>query len=149
MVIIDLIIYFKFYSFQTLSKTKVILITLLGVLLLGIASISLKERFLFETESKLSEVLTKEEFGKVYLWTGSSITFLQLMIFKEQLEEESIFWKGFGLFASRENLKIRHLKFNSYFGFHDYNYHNQYAQVFAEIGILGLILICTMLYQCF
>ena len=144
-----LIVYPIFYKIKGISKGKLILVTLLVLLFLGIGSISLKERFLDESESKFSEVLSKEEFGKVYLWTGSSIRLLQLRILKDQIKEESIFWKGFGLFASRDNIKERHLKFNTYPEFHKYNYHNQYAQIFSETGIFGVILFFLILLTSF
>ena len=70
---------------------------------------------------------------------------LQLRILYEQIVEESIFWNGFGLYASRENLKKRHLKFDTYHGYHTKNYHNQYAQIFSETGIFGLSLLVLIL----
>lgn len=124
-----------------LSTKKIIFLSVILVLVISLGSVSLMKRVLLEKDTKLNEVITKKEFGNVYPWTGSSIRLLQLRILKEQVEEESIFWKGFGLFASRENLKKRHLKFGTYSGFHNYNYHNQYAQIFSETGIFGLILL--------
>ncbi|MFI1744763.1 O-antigen ligase family protein [Thalassobellus sediminis] len=143
--VVGLIVYFSLNKIKKIKKYKLILITIITFLFLGISCISISKRFLFEKETKFSEVLNKEKFGKVYLWTGSSIRILQLRILKEQVKEESIFWKGFGLFASRDNIKKRHLLFNTYPEFHDYNYHNQYAQIFSETGIFGLILLIFML----
>ena len=81
----------------------------------------------------------------MYYWTGSSIRLFQLRLLKEQLEEEPIFIKGFGLFASKQNLEDRHKSYDTYATFHSYNYHNQYAQVLSELGIIGLILLITHL----
>lgn len=128
-----------------LSRIKLILTILLGLLIAGFASKKTIERLIFEKETKANEVWTKNEFGQVYLWTGTSIRLFQLRLLKEQLEEENIFWKGFGLFASKDNLKRRHMEFNTYPGFHSYNYHNQYAQIFSEMGIFGLLLLLSML----
>jgi O-antigen ligase len=142
--LIGIFIYLFCYGIK-ISKTKTLL-ALIGLgLLIGIGSISLKQRVLYEKDSNLIEILDKEQFGQIYPWTGSSIRLLQLRILKEQLEEESIFWKGFGLFASRDNLKKRHIKFDTYPTFHDYNYHNQYAQIFSETGIFGICLLIMML----
>lgn len=141
---VGIFIYLFCYNTK-ISKTKALL-ALIGLgLLISIGSINLKQRLLFEKDTNLSEILDKEQFGQIHPWTGSSIRLLQLRILKEQVEEESIFWKGFGLFASRENLKKRHLEFDTYPGFHDYNYHNQYAQVLSETGIFGLCLLIIML----
>jgi O-antigen ligase len=128
-----------------INKKKIAILTILALIIVGISSITLYERFLFEKHSKFSEVLEKETFGKVYYWTGSSIRLMQLRILKEQLEEESITFNGFGLFASRKNLDERHEKFDTYFKFHHYNYHNQYAQMLSELGIFGLLLLLMML----
>ena len=132
------------FSFR-LSRVKLISMMLIGVAIVGFASKKTIERLIFEKETKINEVWTKKEFGQVYLWTGTSIRLLQLRILKEQMEEESIFWKGFGLFASKDNIKKRHLVFNTYPGFHNYNYHNQYAQIFSETGIIGLFFTFCML----
>jgi O-antigen ligase len=127
------------------SKVKLVAIIIIGALIFGFASKKTLERILFEKETKVKEVWTENQFGQVYLWTGTSIRLLQLRILKEQIEEEQIFWKGFGLFASKDNIKKRHQEFNTYPGFHSYNYHNQYAQIFSETGIFGLGLLLSML----
>ena len=101
--------------------------------------------FSFEKHTKFNEVLEKEEFGKVYYWTGSSIRLFQLRILKEQIEEENIILKGFGLFASKQNLEQRHKNYDTYFKFHYYNYHNQYAQTLSETGVLGLVILLSIL----
>jgi O-antigen ligase len=127
------------------SKVKLVAVIVIGALIFGFASKKTLERILFEKETKVKEVWTENQFGQVYLWTGTSIRLLQLRILKEQIEEEQIFWKGFGLFASKDNIKKRHQEFNTYPGFHSYNYHNQYAQIFSETGIFGLALLLSML----
>lgn len=101
----------------------------------------LETRFSSEFETNLSEVIYKERFTKVYPWTGASIRLLQLRILKEQLSENDIFLGGFGLFASRESLRENHERLNTYYGFHEYNYHNTYAQMLSELGLVGLILL--------
>ena len=143
--LIGIFVYTFFNGLKRIGRIKLLIVAITGILIIGIASISLKDRLLFEKTAKFNEILTKEKFSKVYPWTGSSIRLLQLRILKEQVEEESVFWKGFGLFASKENLKKRHLELNTYKAFHNYNYHNQYAQTFSEIGIFGLLLLIAML----
>ena len=147
--LIGVLAYLYYNNINMFSRKKIIFLSVILVLVIGLASISLMKRVLLEKDTKLNEVITKKEFGNVYPWTGSSIRLLQLRILKEQVEEESIFWKGFGLFASREDLKKRHLEFDTYSAFHNYNYHNQYAQIFSETGIFGLILLITTLIIAF
>lgn len=145
-----LIFGFLFYVISNrVRKTKLILAILIGTTIVAFAAKKSYERVLFEKETKVKEVWTKQKFGDVYLWTGTSIRLLQLRILKEQLREEKIFWKGFGLFASKDNIKKRHEEFKTYPSFHSYNYHNQYAQILSETGIIGLVLLLSMLFVLF
>lgn len=145
-----LILGFVLYVFSyRINKTRLIAGIIIGITIAGFASKKPLERLLFEKETKVKEVWLNKEFGQVYLWTGTSIRLLQLRILKEQMEEESIFWQGFGLFASKNNIEKRHLEFNTYPGFHSYNYHNLYAQIFSETGIIGLLLLLSMLVVLF
>jgi len=134
------IIFLVFYegiSYLKNYKTLIVILTLTTIF--AISSHQVIKRFITETTTNFDEVLHKEKFNRVYPWTGSSIRILQLRILKDQLEEENIFWKGFGLYASRNNLKERHLTFNTYYGYHEYNYHNMYAQIFSELGVFGFL----------
>jgi len=140
------IIYIVFYKgIRFLKSTKTIVLISLALIISTFVSKQVIERFLVEKSTNFEEVLTREKFNRVYPWTGSSIRLLQLRNLKGQIEEEDIIWKGFGLFASRENLKDRHLAFNTYFAYHGYNYHNMYAQILSELGIFGLVMLLLIL----
>lgn len=140
------VIYILFYKgIQTLKSPKTVVLIILSIGIATIASKQVIERFLVETTTSFEEVFNKEKFNKVYPWTGTSIRILQLRNLKGQLEEDDIFWKGFGLFASRDNLRERHIAFNTYYGYHGYNYHNMYAQILSEIGIFGLLIMLLIL----
>ncbi|MBO0330937.1 O-antigen ligase family protein [[Muricauda] lutisoli] len=128
-------IYFKKYLFYA------------GLISLALVVFSkpITNRILQEKGTHFQEVLTNKKFNKIYPWTGTSIRLLQLRILKEQIEEEGIFWTGFGLAASNNNLIKRHTEFNTYSAFHHYNYHNTYAQSFSETGIIGLLFLLIFL----
>jgi len=137
--------------FKQIKKSNYKTAGLFGTIFIGviIVLVSLKpfnQRFVDELKTNVSDIVNKEQFGRDYVWTGSSIRLLQLRILSDQLKEEDIFFKGFGLFASRENLRDRHINYNTYYGFHKYNYHNQYAQIIAELGIIGLLLLFSVLF---
>jgi O-antigen ligase len=53
---------------------------------------------------------------------------------------------GSGLHNSQEDLNNKYKEYNLYPGFLNYNYHNQYIQIFAELGIVGLILFLMILF---
>ncbi|WP_425076427.1 O-antigen ligase family protein [Psychroserpens sp. S379A] len=140
------ILYFVFYKKRsTLKSPKAIGIVLVSIVIITFTSREVVKRVLVETTTNFEEVLNREKFNKIYPWTGTSIRLLQLRNLKEQIEENNVFWKGFGLFASRENLRERHLAFNTYHGYYGYNYHNMYAQILAELGIFGLLTLLVIL----
>jgi len=129
------------------NKRLIVSMGLVTIVVISIGYIGLSKRILFERHTVIKEVLNKEKFGKVYYWTGTSIRIFQLRLLKEQLEEESILLKGFGLFASKNNLRKRHQTYDTYYDFHTYNYHNQYAQTLAELGIIGLLIMFFILFE--
>ncbi|MCO4820745.1 MAG: O-antigen ligase family protein [Flavobacteriaceae bacterium] len=140
-----IIIYFVFYKTSKkvlMGNKKIILIV---VIVMISSSKYVIERFSSEMDSNFIEVLNVEKVNHTYAWTGSTIRLLQLRFLKEQIYENKIFLKGFGLFASRESLEKKHLQLGTYPTYHDYNYHNMYAQMLAELGLLGLLLLLTML----
>ena len=137
------LVFYKGISYLKNYKTLIVILALTTVF--AATSHQVIKRFIIETTTNFDEVLQKEKFNKIYPWTGSSIRILQLRILKDQIQEENIFWKGFGLYASRNNLKERHLDFNTYYGYHSYNYHNMYAQILSELGIFGLLFLLLIL----
>lgn len=144
-VLCNIIFLFFYKGLSYLKSYKTILAIVALIIVFIISSHQVIERFSIETTTNFEEVINKEKFNKIYPWTGSSIRILQLRILKDQIEEEDIFWKGFGLYASRNNLKERHLAFNTYHGYHEYNYHNMYAQILSELGIFGFIFLLLIL----
>ncbi|BAO75584.1 hypothetical protein WPG_1354 [Winogradskyella sp. PG-2] len=129
-----------------LNKKTIIICIVTVFIGISMSSITLYNRFKVEQKTEFSEIFHKEKFGKVYYWTGSSIRLFQLRILKEQITEESIFFKGFGLFASKKSLEEKHKYYDTYYTFHKYNYHNQYAQILSETGIIGLSILLIMLF---
>tara|TARA_Y100000385_G_scaffold291826_1_gene372802 strand:+ start:6560 stop:7873 length:1314 start_codon:yes stop_codon:yes gene_type:complete len=139
-------IYFViFRGIKVLASKKNLGIILAAIILASVASREVVNRILIESTTNFEEVINREKFNRVYPWTGISIRLLQLRNLKEQIEQDDIFWKGFGIFASRENLRQRHLAFNTYYGYHSYNYHNMYAQILSELGIFGLLILMIIL----
>ena len=53
---------------------------------------------------------------------------------------------GSGLNNSQEDLNNKYKEYNLYSGFLNYNYHNQYIQIFAELGFVGLTLFLMILF---
>jgi len=112
-----------------------------------ISSINFVNRFKTEFEkTNINEVLETKDFGHVYLWTGIGLRVFQTKAFLEILTEKKRIFLGSGLHNSQEDLNNKYKEYNLYPGFLNYNYHNQYIQIFAELGIVGLILFLMILF---
>ena len=83
---------------------------------------------------------------------GTAFRVYQIRLFLEFLCEEPIFWKGFGLNASFNKLEEKGDKYNVYKGtgnddgYQNKNFHNQYIQNFAELGVFGFLILLAMLF---
>lgn len=121
-------------------KIKVLFLSVFSLLCVALLnSNKINERLNDELQSNLAEVLTTEKFNHVYFWTGSSIRLFQARVFWELLQEEKKHFFGYGFNSSQEQIKAKHIQYNLYPGFHNYNFHNQYLQTMAELGIIGLL----------
>ena len=167
-----LICYQLFYT-KTSKKLRLKNLILLIIVLLFLPFVGkIKERFKEEyetimTDSSVNDVISKDS-GTVYnvsikqAWTnttfkpndyfpGTAFRVYQFRIFIEFLQEESIFWTGFGLDASYSKIADKGIHYNLFLGnetqegYQTKNFHNQYVQIFAELGIFGLLLLLAML----
>ena len=121
-------------------KIKILFLSVFSLLSVALLnSNKINERVNDEMQSNLTEVLTTEKFNHVYFWTGSSIRLFQARVFWELLQEEKKYFFGYGFNSSQEQIKAKHIQYNLYPGFHNYNFHNQYLQTMAELGIIGLL----------
>ncbi len=168
-----LVCYHLFYS-KTSKKMRLKNLILLITLLLFLPFVGkIKERFKEEyetimTDSSVNDVISKDS-GTVYnvsikqAWTnktfqpndyfpGTAFRVYQFRIFIELLQEESIFWKGFGLDASYPKIAEKGVHYNLFLGdetqegYQTLNFHNQYVQVFAELGIFGFVGLLAMVF---
>lgn len=99
----------------------------------------------------VAEAWNTEKFRDNQYFPGTAFRVYQLRIFTELLQEEPIFFTGYGLNATDSKILAKareHTIFmgnETHEGYHDKNFHNQYVQFFAELGIFGFLLIVGML----
>jgi len=121
----------------------------LGVLTVGLFSVimlsPLKDRINQELTSNVEEVFTQDKFNRVYPWTGTTIRLFQARIGYELLNENNLFLTGFGVNASKNKIEEKRTFYNLYWGYNDYNFHNQYIQAFVELGVFGFLFILLFL----
>lgn len=138
------------YKKQYLLKIKHLVIVVCVGLIAVIASKNVRERILNEfAKTNINEVLVKKDFGDEYLWTGAGLRVFQIKAFFEIVSEEKGSIKGLGLNNSQEKLNRKYVEYNLYKGFQNYHFHNQYIQIFSELGLLGLLLLLSIFYLVF
>jgi len=164
--------YYLFFS-KSSKKLRLRNLILFLVILASLPFIGkVKDRFKQEyetimTDSSVNDVISKES-GKIYnvsikqAWTnqtfrpndffpGTAFRVYQFRIFIEFLQEEAIFWKGFGLDASYAKIEEKGVQYQLFLGdeknegYQKMNFHNQYIQVFAELGVFGIVLLILMI----
>ena len=68
------------------------------------------------------------------------------------MAEENVFFQGLGLNASYKMLEEKGLKYNVFQGnettegYQKKNFHNQYIQVFSELGFIGFVFLILILF---
>ena len=99
----------------------------------------------------MKEAWFNEKFNQTDYFSGSSFRVYQTRLFFEFLKEEPIFWTGFGLNASYKKLEEKGIYYNVFQGndevegYQKKNFHNQYIQVFAELGVVGFLILLLIL----
>lgn len=168
-----LIAIYSWRYFKSNRKSPVLKWGLLFILIVGFALFGkIKDRFLIEFESNTAENTINHEIGteteKVYnvsirqAWSqekfkqndyfpGTAFRVYQIRVFKEILEEDPVFFTGFGLNAADFRIQEKGLENGVYSGngtiegYQNQNFHNEYIQLFAELGIFGFLTLIAML----
>lgn len=168
-IIVVFLILLFFHQLFLLKKQVKRKFYLLAFLAFSIFSITffgkIKERFLIELNSNVSEnnqnttefnvtdnvynvtikeAWSKEKFAPNDYFPGFALRVYQVRIFNELLHEDTLFWKGYGLNASWAKIKEKRIQHNLYEGYDKFNFHNQYIQNFAELGVFGFIVLLAM-----
>ena len=170
-----MIVYHLFYS-KLSKQLRLKNLIIVGIILVSFAFIGkIKDRFKQEyetimTDSTINDVISKDG-GIVYnvsikqAWTnesfkpndffpGTAFRVYQFRLFLEMLPENNIFWNGFGLNASYKKIAEKGIYYNVYLGdesknlqgYQTKNFHNQYVQNFAELGVFGFLILIIMLF---
>ena len=164
---IDIILiccYYAFFSDIPKSVKRITLLTIFGFLIFSFVFVKkVKERFLIEYETafvdntentfiggnvyniSLKQAWNLKEFAQNQYFPGTALRVYQTRIFVEMVKEQHIFFTGFGLEASQDQIRKKAAEHKLFPGYGDFNFHNQYVQTFSEIGFFGFIILIAML----
>lgn len=165
-----LVIWWVYRQFKLSAKGKWLIAIGLTAILGGVAFTGkIKERFAEELSSShsLNETLSntsgpvynvgiqqawlQEKFQANDYFPGTAFRVYQAHIFCEMLQEDAILLTGYGLNAADEKIRQKGAQHQVYSGgpqgagYQEKNFHNQYIQLFAELGIFGLFILLVML----
>lgn len=99
----------------------------------------------------IKEAWTKEKFSPNDFFPGTAFRVYQFRIFLELMQEEKAWLTGFGLNASKTLIEKKAKEYNLFLGnektegYQHKNFHNQYIQTFAELGVFGFLILIAML----
>lgn len=135
-----------FRTFRRSTILKLCALLLVGLAALLFTSNPVKDRFQREIAvSNVKEVLECERFNKVYDWTGTTLRLFQARIFSEMIQEDQVVLTGYGVNNSQKRIVEKQKQYNLWQGYYTYNFHNQYIQAFAELGLFGLLFLFLLL----
>ena len=165
--ILVMVYLFFFSGFSRKIKT-VIFVAILLIITTFIASIKpIRDRFMIEFQTALVDGSLKEgseatknsvysislkqawnqdQFQKNDFFPGAAFRVYQTRIFIEMLQEEDVFFKGFGLDAAQTKIQEKVKEHHLHESYGAYNFHNEYVQLFSELGFFGFLILVSMLF---
>jgi len=165
-IFIDFVLIICFYIYYSDTKKSVKFVTIASVATFLLFSLifvkQIRERFLIEYETafvdntvnqndssisniSLNQAWNNDAFNPSQYFPGGALRVYQIRIFKEMLQEENVLFTGFGLEASQHKIKEKQKEHNLHEGYGTFNFHNQYVQTFAELGLFGFLILVTMM----
>lgn len=102
----------------------------------------------------MKQAWNNESFNQNDYFSGEAFRIYQFRVILEIMKEEPIFFQGLGLNASLKKLEEKGIEHNVFLGnekesgYQTKNFHNQYIQIFAELGIVGFLLFMLIVINC-
>jgi O-antigen ligase len=173
LIVLLLVLIYAFVFSKTAHKMRLRNLVFFGLLIGVIFSIGrIKHRFQVEFQSNTSrslnanviegvpqgvhyvsikEAWTNRSFTPNDYFPGTAFRVYQFRIFSELIKENHVFMTGFGLNASLPKIKEKAIQYNLFMGdaksegYQTKNFHNQYVQNFADLGLFGFLILTALL----
>ncbi|MDO5969484.1 hypothetical protein Q4Q35_06675 [Flavivirga aquimarina] len=121
---------------------------IIGILLISFMTINSLNRgkLLTELNPNLEQTLYSDTFGQLYYANGINLRMLYIRFYCELVKEERVnFFLGSGIGTSQIILNQKIDEYDIWRGYKQFNYHNQYIQGLAEMGLLYPVFLCFLL----
>ena len=163
-IVIDIILIISYYLFFSglTKKAMFTAITVFCILVVGLGYYGkIYKRFIHETQTgntvsggihnvTIHEAWYNDKFTANDYFNGTAFRTYQIRIFIEMLHEDPIFFTGYGLNSSGKKIEEKGSQHNLFHGndenvgYNKLNFHNQYVEAFADLGIVGFLIIFAM-----
>ena len=95
----------------------------------------------------MGEAWNRKTFAENHYFNGTAFRTYQARIFTEMINEDPVFFTGYGLNASAKKIEQKGIEHKVYhenkekLGYNKLNFHNQYIEAFADLGFFGFALL--------
>ena len=160
-----LLFYASFFHLKIIWNAIRLFVLSIAILLLGLGFYGkLKDRFSIELDTNeiqninnsslgsvnnvsVKDAWNKDQFNSNDFFAGAALRIYQARIFKEMLNTDNVYLTGYGLNATNKKIKQKRIEHQLYYGYDNFNFHNQYIQFFAELGVFGLLLLLLIVFS--
>ncbi len=121
---------------------------LIGIFLISFMTVNFLNRgkLLTELNPNLEQTLYSDTFGQLYYANGINLRMLYIRFYCELVKEGRVnFFLGSGIGTSQIALNQKIDEYDMWRGYKEFNYHNQYIEGLAEMGLLFPIFLCSLL----
>ncbi|POS02986.1 O-antigen ligase-like membrane protein [Flavobacterium croceum DSM 17960] len=94
----------------------------------------------------LKDAYYNKSFKKNQFFPGTAYRVFHIRLFKEIMNKKKEWFRGLGINNTDLLLHEKYLKYNVFLNQNYFNFHNQYVQSFAELGLIGLIIVVLMVF---
>lgn len=147
-----------FIFYKTIKFKKIAGFLLLGLIIITPISYKIIDRFQEEIkDTKRNTILNnntinvsvynawnQNSFTPNHFFNGTSFRIFQMRIFKEIMTENNTYLFGFGASGEQETISNKLIDYDLHENYWNLNFHNQYIQSFASLGIFGILTLILM-----